>query len=305
MDITWGVSASHHLPWHWLIAVYLFLAGVSGGAFLTAALTDMYSNDHNIRIIRTGAYIAPISIIIGLVLLVFDLGRPLHFWKLLINVNAGSVMSIGVFIISIFSGLAAVYGGIVWLASNSGKRITKGVHAAADEIAATGKGIQSLRKPVAILGSLFAVGTATYTGFLLSAVTTNGLWHVPFLGIQAVPFLPILFLVSAMSAGLAATLIGAGKSEITIYKKIDLVFIVLELILLAILYASIKSVFFSGTMGTIFWLGVVAIGLVVPFFLTVYSLAKHKSVVVPVSAMIVVGGLCLRFFVVYSGQMFK
>jgi len=305
MDVTWGVSVNE-VAWGGMIAIYLFLAGIAGGAFLTASLTDLFSKKSSPKVIQSGSYISLVTIIFGLGLLVVDLGRPLSFWKLLLNVNMGSVMSIGVFIVSGFTGLSFVYSYLVWSSAAAQKQIH--VTSANTEVAATSvsQGIQAFRKPVAAFGVLFSVATATYTGFLLSAVTTNNFWHTPFLGIEAVPFLPILFLVSATSTGLAATLIGVwGSGDLTVYKKVDTVLIIVELILLSILFLSVKLIFFTGSMAILFWFGVVAIGLIVPLLLSIYSLAKHKNLVVLVCAMVVIGGLCLRYFVVYTGQLFK
>jgi len=305
MDVTWGVSVNE-VAWGGMIAIYLFLAGIAGGAFLTASLTDLFSKKQYPKVIRSGAYIALVTIIFGLGLLVVDLGRPFSFWKLLLNVNMGSVMSIGVFIVSGFTGLAFVFSYLIWSSAATQKQIQ--VTSANTEVAATSvsQGLQAFRKPVAALGVLFSVATATYTGFLLSAVTTNNFWHTPFLGIEAIPFLPILFLVSAASTGLAATLIGAFNcGDLTAYKKVDMVLIIVELVLVSILYLSVKPIFFTGSMATLFWLGVVGLGLLVPLLLSIYGIIKHKNVVIPVCTMVVVGGLCLRYFVVYTGQLFK
>ncbi|MDI6813037.1 MAG: polysulfide reductase NrfD [Desulfitobacteriaceae bacterium] len=305
MDVTWGAGVSHEIAWGGLIAIYLFLAGVAGGAFLTAALTDLLGKKGPSKVVRSGAYIAPVSIIIGLALLVFDLGRPFSFWKLLFNVNFGSVMSIGVFIISIFTALSVVYAYLIWVSSAASGKIhfTTG---AAQTAASVEVRSQGLHKAVAIFGVVFAVGTATYTGFLLSAVSTNVFWSTPLLGIQGVPFLPFLFLVSALSTGLAAAMIGAFDSkDLTLYKKVDIVLIALELILLVVLYASVKPVFFGGNLATLFWLGVVLIGLLVPFVLTIYGVMRHKNLVLPVSSMVVLGGVFLRYFIVYAGQILR
>lgn len=316
MDITWGTSVNE-VAWGGIIAFYLFLAGIAGGAFLTASLTDLFSKKQYPKVIRSGAYIAPVTIVIGLGLLVVDLGRPLTFWKLLLNVNLGSVMSVGVFIISAFSALAVVYAYLVWssAAMKQSKIVSSDTRSAAlAEVAATSEGaaistsqgLQKFRKPVAAMGALFSIGTATYTGFLLSAVTTSNFWHTPFLGIDAIPFLPILFLVSASSTGIAATLIGALKGEdLTSYKKIDTVLIILELVLITVLYLSVKPIFFTGSMALPFWLGVVVIGLVLPLILSIYSIMKHKNVILPVSVLVIIGGFCLRYFVVYTGQLFR
>jgi len=303
VDVIWGVSVNE-VAWGGLIAIYLFLAGIAGGAFLTASLTDLFSKRYP-KVIRSGAYIAVVSIIIGLGLLVVDLGRPLSFWKLLLNVNMGSVMSIGVFIVSGFTALSVVYGYLIWSSAVSQKQVK--ITSANTEVTPTsvGQGLQAFRKPVAGLGVLFSIGTATYTGFLLSAVTTNNFWYTPFLGIEAIPFLPILFLVSASSTGLAATMIGACKcGDLTAYKKVDMVLIMLEIVLIAILYLSVEPIFFGGSMAALFWLGVVIVGLIVPLLLSFYGITKHKNVILPVCGMVVLGGLSLRYFVVYTGQLF-
>lgn len=319
MDVTWGISHSE-VAWNWMIAVYLFLAGIAGGALLTATLTDLFSKKPHPKVIRSGAYIAPVTIMIGLGLLVVDLTRPLTFWKLLINVNMGSVMSIGVFIVSAFSALSIVYAYLVWSSAAVKKQtqitsvdtnedtIVATRIAATAEVGATSasQGIQAFRKPVAALGALVSIATATYTGFLLSDVTTNNFWNTPFLGVEAIPFLPILFLVSASSTGIAATLLGALKGEdLTTYKKFDMALIILEIVLISILYLSVSPIYFTGSMSMLFWLGVVTLGLIIPLVLSVYGIIYHKNIILPVSGMVVIGGLCLRFFVVYTGQLFR
>ncbi|KUO58698.1 MAG: polysulfide reductase, partial [Gracilibacter sp. BRH_c7a] len=206
MDIFWGIPSEEHIAWGGMIALYLFLAGIAGGGFLTASLTDLFSKERPTKLIKTGAYIAPVAIIFGLGLLVLDLSKPFFFWKLLININTNSVMSIGTYIISVFVSLAFVYAYLVW--AESATTLT-GIWAKLVQFSSR---FFVLRKPVALLGAIFAICTTTYTGFLLSAITTNTLWSVPFLGLVGVPFLAVLFLVSGVSTGLAATLLGAAKS---------------------------------------------------------------------------------------------
>lgn len=299
MDIIWGTPAQEHLPWAGMIALYLFLAGIAGGGFLTASLTDLLAKNKPSRLIKAGSLIAPSAIVLGLGLLVLDLSKPFAFWKLLIHVSTKSVMSIGTFIISAFVTIAFVYALMVW---GDFLKSKTGILAKVGELA--GK-FSALRKPVALLGAVLALCTTTYTGFLLSAVSTNPLWSVPFLGLGVVPFLAVLFLISGVSTGLAATLIGAAKEEgLGLYKKADSVLIVLEIILLVMLYLSVNPIYFSGTMSSLFWIGVVMVGLLLPLVLSIYGMMKHRHWVMPVYGSVIVGGLCLRYFIVFSGQMF-
>lgn len=302
MDVTWGVSVAEEVYWGWLIATYLFLAGLAAGAFLTSALTDLFKQSSK-TVIRSGAYIAPVAIMLGLGLLVVDLERPLDFWKLFIYVDFTSIMSLGVFIVSLFTALAVAYAFLLWLDGRVPRQAQQNVAEQETAVAAAHQGIQVLRKPIAVLGGLLALATATYTGFLLSAVTTNELWAVtPFFGVDG-PFLAFLFLVSSLSAGSAAALLGAVKApDLAIYKKIDIFLITLEIVLLGVLYLSVEPSFFTGILGKFFVLGVLVIGLLLPLCLSLYGVYGHKNLVFPVATLVLVGGFCLRYFIIYSGQ---
>ena len=100
MSPMWGSTVQYGgIVWPWPIAVYLFLAGLSAGAIISAIVIKwMKGNDSSPwdGIIKAGAILAPLTIGAGLLLLIVDLTRPLHFWKLLINYNFGSMMTIGV-----------------------------------------------------------------------------------------------------------------------------------------------------------------------------------------------------------------
>lgn len=297
MDIFWGIPAGEHVAWGWMVALYFFMAGIAGGAFLTASLTDVFNKNRPTKLIKAGAYIAPAAIVIGLGFIILDLSKPFTFWKLLLYINTTSVMSIGTFILSIFAALAFAYGFLVWAESATG---LTGVWS---KLAGFINKFSVLRKPIALVGALFAVCTVSYTAYLLSAITTITLWSVPFFGVGLVPFLAVLFLVSGVSTGLAATLLGAPNSDgLSTYKKVDTVLIISEIILLAILYVTVGSIYFS-SMTALFWVGVVAIGLTLPLLLSLYSLYKHTNLLIPVCTMVIIGGFCLRYFIIYSGQL--
>ena len=63
--------------WGAIIAWYLFLAGLGGGAFATAVFVR-YRHPDCKRLMRVGRLIAPIVVIIGLCLLMFDAAAGLR-----------------------------------------------------------------------------------------------------------------------------------------------------------------------------------------------------------------------------------
>ena len=161
------------MVWGPLIAWYLFLAGASAGAFLTAAFVEAkYPDSNKMRI--AGRIIAPVFVGIGLLMLMIDaeagLHNPLRFFWLVSN--PGSVMTLGVYFICIYMPVALAAAVLEILKKKVPKWLTW-------------------------IGIVFAFAVAAYTGFLLGVVKAYPLWN------NAI--LPILFVVSALSAGLAAT----------------------------------------------------------------------------------------------------
>ena len=75
--------------WHDLIVWYFFLGGIAAGAYVMAALADLFGDAEDRRGVRVAYYIAfPLVSVCGL-LLTIDLGRPERFWHMLIQSNTG------------------------------------------------------------------------------------------------------------------------------------------------------------------------------------------------------------------------
>ena len=91
------------IEWGFLIVNYLFLGGLSAGLFFVSALaTFLYKIEEPspyTRIARLGALLAPWPVMIGCGLLIFDLGRWYHFYKLFLHVRLVSPMSIGTWLL--------------------------------------------------------------------------------------------------------------------------------------------------------------------------------------------------------------
>ena len=281
------------MVWGPMIAWYLFLAGASAGAFLTSAFVEVkYPESVKMRV--AGRIIAPIFLGIGLVMLMLDaeagLHNPLRFFWLI--ANPGSVMTLGVYFICVFMPVALV-----------------------------SALLEVLKKPVpkwlTWIGIVFAFAVAAYTGFLLGVVKAFPLWN------NAV--LPILFVVSALSAGLAATsLVGLlvdreRFEQMWLIKKSHVILSAIEMVVLATMLvivsagsvegaASVYSLV-AGQYAPAFWGGIVLLGLVAPFIIEGYPVFITKRVETSMTSMVVsvigeagvlVGGFMLRLLVVLS-----
>ena len=73
--------------WDWKVALDLFLGGAGVGAFLFAVFLDERFDGRYRRICHTAAFLAPVLIIGGLMMLMLKMGRPLHLFLAFTNFN--------------------------------------------------------------------------------------------------------------------------------------------------------------------------------------------------------------------------
>lgn len=280
--------------WGAIIAWYLFLAGLGGGAFVTSAFLG-WRHPEAVNMRKIGHLIAPIVVIVGLVLLMFDaeggLHNPLRFALLL--TNFGSVMTWGVVFLGAFTVISIV---VVIL-----DFLKKSVPVWLD-----------------IAGVVFAVCVAVYTGALLGVCKTFPLWNNA--------LLPILFLVSAVSAGAAAVLLisifrhADEFNRVGVLKKFHFCLPIIEMVLIASLLfitsfnssAGWNSVMnlLVGAYAPAFWIGLVAVGLVLPTALETWLLffspkefeesRKAHWISAASDAGVLVGGFLLRLLIVLA-----
>lgn len=308
--------------WGLLVIVYLFLGGLGAGSFLAAAwleLSGWRDERHFSPVSLVGATLSGPLVAVGSLLLVFDLGagktEPLRI--LALYANAQSPMTWGIWILTLFIPLALFYG---FLELIEAEPFLKGM-----AWARTPRGLfrpRLWRRGVAIVGSFLAVGTAVYTGVLISAVgPAVPFWSQPILPFLAAPVMPVLFLVSALSTGLGATfdlavpLAGPRfRGQIRTVDRIHIFLIALEAILIGLLLItslgaggaageSARMVLY-GPLQWIFWLGVVLIGLVFPFLVHVLAIGtgRHPAWAgLGAGAASLVAGLFLRYLIVTAG----
>lgn len=308
--------------WGWLVVVYLFLGGLGAGAFLSAAFFELSGWRYKREFCPTaltGATISGPAVILGSVLLIFDLGAGrMEPWRIFyLFTNFDSVMTWGIWLLSLFIPLALFYGllelvevepflqGLVW-----------------SRLPRLPRDLRPYRRRVAIVGSVFAVGVAIYTGVLISVVgPAVPFWSIHILPFLPIPMMPVLFLVSALSTGmalafdLAATIaVPHIQEQVRSMDLVHVVFIGLESILIGLLLivalgeggvtAESARLIMFGPLRLVFWLGVVSIGLVIPFLIHAYAVGTGRHSLwlgLGAGAGIVLAGLFLRYLIVTAG----
>lgn len=323
MEPFWGSMAQYtKIIWGWEIAIYLFFAGLSAGALISAILVKWRSgNDlYGDGIIKAGALLAFPAISLGLLLLIVDLGKPLAFWLLMFNFNMHSVMSLGVILLSVYSMFTALFALAVFREELLGWNMTGWI---VRPFLPLIDGFGRLGKWMDWLMIACAIGIAAYTGFLLSVLVAK-----PLMNSAA---LPLLFLVSGVSSGVAACIVtslllfkeSVAQANLKHLASLDGKFVPVELV---ILFAMFVGMFNMGgqyavvagqalTVGVwagVFWIGVIGVGLLLPLIISITLHRYERSDVLAIpegrlllnAGLVLTGVILLRFYILYAGQTF-
>ncbi len=288
-------------PWYY-VSVYFFLGGIAAGCYLIAAIADLFGEEDDAPIIRTGHYVAFVLIAISPILLTLDLGRPERFWRMLTQFKILSPVSLGSWGLTAFAGFATVSAAI-WMAKDGWFSWIKSLEPITKPI--EGILLSLPRKLIVAVGTIFGFFVAGYTGVLLSS-TTNPFWN-------SNQFLGISFLTSAISTSIAVLcilLIIEGKGRlIAVHNFRDLWLIVLgfEFFLIAWeLFHKEGSILFVGEFLYIFGVGVVLLGVVIPMAILTLRIGRSmpNGLLMVTSVLVLIGGFAFRYSILVAGQQF-
>ncbi len=308
--------------WGWLVVIYLFLGGLGAGAFLVASVIEWLGIRYRYEfcpITLAGAGVSGAAVAFGSFLLILDLGAgKTQPWRILwMFMNPSSVMTWGIWILSIFIPLGLLYGLVELLSQTPSwdawfRKKLPWFKAQWREV----------KRPLTIVGSVFAVATAIYTGVLISAVgPAVPFWSAPvFPGIR-IPILPMLFLTSAILTGIGLVFGLVGSITLPdiirhypLLPVFFLIFIGLEAALVGLHFLSAShlgqagllavNMIVSGPLSVNFWAFEVIIGFFLPFIVNTYAMItkQYKPAWGIVSgAGILIAGLSLRYTVIFAG----
>jgi formate-dependent nitrite reductase membrane component NrfD len=335
------VTTTRHNPlvdpvlsvWSWEIPVYLFLGGMIAGMMVLGGLNML----RLLKGERPEGFYSVHTPVLGFVLLnlgmgalFLDLAHKLHVFRVYMAFEPTSPMSWGswvlilVFPVLILSALIRLPDAWPWL----GGRLPA-LRRGSDAILAR----PGLVKALGYLNVLLGIGLGIYTGILLSTMVARPLWNSAILG--------PLFLVSGLSAAaamvhLVASLVPghpapggflAGAMAVLVQPlgerppepataaslvRADLAFLAIELVLIFLLvvglvsssasHAAAAQIILSGPYATLFWVGVIAVGIVVPLAMQALELGHRIPHTVVPAVLVLAGGFALRWVMVGAGQ---
>lgn len=290
-----------HVHWGIMIAVYLFLGGVAGGSYLTGYAADLLvqwtdepeERDVRAETTRWGMIVAIGAIVVGLLALLSHLGGPFRAMLFPVTLtNYSSWMTRGTWVLVVFTLVTAIqafwytFGSAYdeergaslfprtvasWMGSTIGWPVVERLDSIADRSRPSRMG----HLIVGALGCAIGVGVIVYTGLLLSVLWTVPLWNPT--------ILPILFLTSGVSTGIAATVgitaIFEGLSE-TIH-QLSLADDALIAIEIGVIWLLLRTLHdggaaaahtleqLNGALAPFFWGGILLLGLLVPLIASI------------------------------------
>jgi formate-dependent nitrite reductase membrane component NrfD len=281
--------------WGWLIVLYVFLAGLGGGAFLFSFV--LIYLDKYIAVARIGALVGPLVVLVGSGMLLFDLGSAMRAYRLFTTPATllSSWMIRGAWLLTAFIVLGLAYAlpsfsAFSWLPWNQ----------------AAGFGLS-----LGVAAALLALVVAVYPGLLLGVIKSIPLWNTS--------ALPPLFFLSGMDTGLATLVLMSllfpsvvEADGLHLLGAIDAGLIVLLLIALGAYIEIVRQTGVTAAASIhllatpVFIGGVIISGLLLPLAIFICGIYVSDAPSIRLldgvaSVLILCGGLLLRLSVIKSG----
>ena len=318
--------------WAWQIPVYLFLGGLVAGMMVLGGL-NMLRLAKGRRLDEAWPVQTPLLAFVllnlGMGALFLDLEHKLYVWAVYLTFQPASPMSWGswvlilVFPVLLVSALIRLPQAWPWLG---------------EKVPALGRASDwLLHRPGAIrlLGASnlgLGIGLGIYTGILLNTMVARPLWNTAILG--------PLFLFSGLSAAAALvhlvsglmrspaprTMLGGALSALAqpltatapdhrnaaALTRADVAFLAVELVLIVLMFIGLTSssashiaaaqLLITGPYAAVFWVGVVAIGILIPLLLQLLELSQRVRHTAIPALLVLAGGITLRWVMVSAGQ---
>lgn len=294
----------HLRIWGWEIPVYLFLGGIVAGLMILGALYDLSHPDRpRSRAMRLMPFVALGLLSLGMFALFLDLAYKLYVYRFYLAFRWTSPMSWGSWILVLVYPVVLLHGLGSLSPEQRGKVLSWKPFASL--FRPLFRRADGSRRTILVTSVVAGVGLGVYTGLLLGTLVARPQWNSAVLG--------PLFLASGVSTGAALLLFfRLEEHEHRFAVRWDVAAIVVELVLLGAMLLGFATGgqaardAFHNLMGgpwtAAFWSLVVVTGLLVPLAMELIGMKRKLPLAVLVPALVLVGGLSLRFILLLAGQ---
>lgn len=302
LDITRNnhlIDPSIHI-WGWQVPVYLFFGGLVAGMMIISGyfLFKGKYREHACSCFKM-PLLGLIGLSIGMFALFLDLEYKVHVWRMYTTFQITSPMSWGSWIL-ILVYPALILNLLIRVPDFISSKVPF-LNKLSDMINRNEANI----KRIGILNIALGLMLGIYTGILLSAFGARPLWNSSILG--------LLFVTSGLSSAAAFIhMIAKNEDESKLLAKADNSFLAIELFIFLLFFIGLLTssqvhingakLLLTGSFAPVFWVFVIGTGIIIPLILqtlVIKGKIRHTSVI-PV--LVIIGGLVLRFVIVYAGQ---
>lgn len=310
-----SITYPHLEVWNWMVAVYLFLGGLTAGILIMSAIANLrkWPDDGSEPHCEKGVMFAPFILAFGMLFIFLDLERKTNMFWFYLTLQPFSPMSWGAWGIMIIIPVSFLY------ALSTAPQESR--HSLRFEVLIK---LSDMLRPhmrrLAMINFGLGIFLGIYTGVLLSNMLARPLWNSA--------ILPVLFLTSATSTGAAFLIIVARRSAVKLfYTKLDIWLIFAEILIIVLFFygqynssASSKASimpFFTLTHEYFFYFSAVfLIAVLLPLALVMKLIEMredHAEVLSETTifrmnlsaVMVLAGGLIIRLALIYAGQLVK
>lgn len=272
----------HHMPWSSTYSIYFFVIGISAALFFFSTLSWFRQEFEPLR--KSAFYASFALMVLGGLLLIGDLSKPLRFLFILnpAYLNFTSPLAWGGLNLVSFGAVSVAY---LWFMR---------------------KNDDAISRKLAVVGSILALGLPIYTGFDLTVHQNRPVWNTP--------LMPVLFVAMSLLSGAAVASFLASRNEklLAMLRQFMLwsagaVGAMLVSLLGTTAYGGtgqeLTFMFMtSGTLGMIF-IGIgILLGTAAPIALLLAPFGKQQQGMMVAAALILVGGMALRYSILVGGQ---
>ncbi len=283
-----------YIGWGLWVAMYLFLAGLAAGAYMLASLDYLFNIPQFKGTGKVMLWAALVTLPAGLASIGMDLGHMERIWKVYLEPNFTSFLSLMVWGYTLFLILIVISLYLAFIRPE-----------------------KSAMKVVMWIGLVVAILVAGGVGFLLGGNAARLFWHVG--------LLPVQFPVFALASGAALMLVIVGwfgpkdnhVNRASQLWTLSLLAVVLSVVKLYFLVADFTQSLYGGAPNNVlavqsvltgrywfsFWIVQIVIGTLIPLIVLVQpKLAKNDFIAGLMGVFLLIGYVAARLLIVVPGQ---
>jgi molybdopterin-containing oxidoreductase family membrane subunit len=318
-----------YMPWGLWVSAYIYFSGLSAGSFLLSSLYYVFGIKRLEGIGRLSLLIAVVTLLMGLLCILFDLGHMGRFYEVFTRPSFSSMMA---WMVWLYTAYLILILGMLWLdlrcdldrvaqkkeglTSSLYRVLAIGWHCpeTPKEIDACHRQSVSLNRILGAIGIPLTIAFSGGVGALFATLSSKPYWHT---GLY-----PVLFLVGALLSGSAIILAVVGIIDIVTGKeRKNIIKYLSRLVLgLLILYMLLEWAEFSipmwyrvgpefdlltavlfGQFWYVFWIVHILLGAVIPVILFIKNPTSRLTAILG-GGLVAISFLAVRLNIVIPGQ---